>query len=77
MSWSRVQFDREEIVACENIGTLDITVSRFGNLDQSSFVGISIREMSAKKGVDFIPSTSKQVQFNPGKLILFTFLSLC
>lgn len=62
-----MQFDREEIVACENIGTLEVTVSRSGNLDQSSFVKINVREMSAKKGVDFMPSTAKQVQFDSGE----------
>ncbi|GFR64512.1 FRAS1-related extracellular matrix protein 1, partial [Elysia marginata] len=67
MSWSKVQFDREEIVLCENIGTLNIAVTRTGNLDQSAYVGVHIRGMSAKKGEDYIPKSSKQIQFDPGE----------
>ena len=66
MSWSKVQFDRDEVVLCENIGTLNIAITRTGNLDQSSYVGVHIRGMSAKKGEDYIPKSSKQVQFDPG-----------
>jgi hypothetical protein len=31
-----------------------------------AFVGISIREVSATEGSDFVASTARQVQFNPG-----------
>ncbi|CAL1546388.1 unnamed protein product [Lymnaea stagnalis] len=67
MSWSRTQFDREEIVACENIGTLTVTVSRSGNLAQAALVGISVREQSAKKGVDFNAGSTKQIRFGAGE----------
>ncbi|XP_035826441.1 FRAS1-related extracellular matrix protein 1 [Aplysia californica] len=66
MSWSRVEFGQEEVVVCENIGTLNIPVSRTGSLEQSAFVSMHIREMSTKRGQDFVPSTAKQIQFDPG-----------
>ncbi|KAH9504170.1 hypothetical protein Btru_065201 [Bulinus truncatus] len=66
-SWSRTQFDRDEIVACENIGTLTVTVVRSGNLAQAASVGITVREQSAKKGVDFTPGNVKQINFASGE----------
>ncbi|XP_062583418.1 FRAS1-related extracellular matrix protein 1-like [Saccostrea cucullata] len=66
MKWSRIEFLRKQIISCEDIGTLTITLKRTGDLQQISFVGIKIRDMSAKSGLDFFPSSAKQVQFNPG-----------
>lgn len=67
MSWSRVEFERKEMVACENVGRLSVTLRRRGNLQQSAYVSIQVREISAKIGEDFIPSSAKQVQFDPGQ----------
>ncbi|GFO18835.1 fras1-related extracellular matrix protein 1 [Plakobranchus ocellatus] len=67
MSWSKVEFYHTSIVLCENLGTLTVHVIRTGNLDQSSYVGVHIRGMSAKRGEDFIPKSAKQLQFDPGK----------
>lgn len=66
MKWSRIEFPRKQIISCEDIGTLSITLKRTGDLNQISFVGIKVRDMSAKSGLDFYISSSKQVQFNPG-----------
>ncbi|XP_059163073.1 FRAS1-related extracellular matrix protein 1-like [Physella acuta] len=66
MSWSRTQFDKEEVVACENVGVLTVTVTRIGNLAQLAFVDVVVREQSAKKGVDFSPSSAKQIRFESG-----------
>lgn len=66
MKWSRIEFPRKQIISCEDIGTLSITLKRTGDLNQISFVGIKVRDMSAKSGLDFYTSSSKQVQFNPG-----------
>ncbi|KAK6989823.1 FRAS1-related extracellular matrix protein 1-like isoform X1 [Biomphalaria glabrata] len=66
-SWSRTQFDRDEIVACENVGILYVTVTRSGNLAQPASVGITLREQSAKKGIDFTPGAMKQINFASGE----------
>ncbi|KAJ8305475.1 hypothetical protein KUTeg_016020 [Tegillarca granosa] len=65
MRWSTIEFVKTYIVVCEDIGTLTITLKRTGSLEAMAFVGISVKEMSAKEGRDFIPSTAQQVQFNP------------
>nr|KAG5697393.1 hypothetical protein BaRGS_008819 [Batillaria attramentaria] len=67
MHWSRVEFERKEMVACENVGSLSVTVRRIGDLTFSAYVSIHVREISAKMGEDFIPSSTKQVQFDPGE----------
>lgn len=56
-------------MVCENVGTLSVKLRRKGALDNLAFVRVSIKEMSATEGVDFVPSTAEQVQFNPGKFI--------
>lgn len=66
MRWSRVEFERKEVVACENVGILSVTLTRSGDLSHSAFIGIHVREISAKIGEDFIPNSAKQVQFDPG-----------
>ncbi|XP_076440206.1 LOW QUALITY PROTEIN: FRAS1-related extracellular matrix protein 1-like [Babylonia areolata] len=70
MSWSRVSFERKETVACENIGRLSVTLRRTGDLTQSAYVSIQVREVSATIGEDFIPSPAKQVQFDPGEAVV-------
>lgn len=70
MRWSRVDFEREEIVVCENVGTLSVSLLRTGDLQHSAYVSIQVREISAKVGDDFVPNSVKQVQFDPGILTL-------
>lgn len=67
LSWSTVEFTKTDIVVCEDVGTLSVTLQRKGAIKNMAFVGISIREVSATKGIDFVPSTAQQVQFNPGQ----------
>ena len=66
MKWSKIDFTTEDVVVCENVGTLSVILRRTGALDQSAYVGIHVREMSARIGHDFTPSSAKQVQFSPG-----------
>lgn len=70
MRWSRVEFERKEMVACENVGRLSVTIRRHGDVSSSAFVSIQVREISAKIGEDFIPSSAKQVQFDPGEAVV-------
>ncbi|XP_067678275.1 FRAS1-related extracellular matrix protein 1-like [Haliotis asinina] len=67
MKWSRIEFLKEDVVVCENVGTLSVTLERTGAIDQSAFIGINVRQMSARRDDDFSPSSAKQVQFDPGK----------
>lgn len=67
MYWSVIELTRTNLVICENIGTLTIQLVRHGAIEQMAFVSIRVREMSAKNGDDFSPSTASQVQFEPGK----------
>lgn len=66
LSWSIIEFTKKELVVCEDVGTLSVTLQRKGALKNMAFVGISIREVSATEGSDFVASTARQVQFNPG-----------
>lgn len=66
LSWSIIEFAKKELVVCEDVGTLSVSLKRKGALESMAFVGISIREVSATEGIDFVPSTAQQVQFNPG-----------
>ncbi|XP_050400427.2 FRAS1-related extracellular matrix protein 1 [Patella vulgata] len=65
--WSRIEFISADMVACENVGTLSITILRRGALNQMAYVGVQIKEMSAKTGEDFVPSSARQVQFGAGQ----------
>ncbi|ESO92424.1 hypothetical protein LOTGIDRAFT_233175 [Lottia gigantea] len=65
--WSIIQFISADMVACENVGVLSITLIRIGAIHQMAYVGVQIKEMSAKTGEDFVPSSAKQVQFGPGQ----------
>ncbi|XP_071131154.1 FRAS1-related extracellular matrix protein 1-like [Mytilus edulis] len=67
VSWSIIEFEKKDLVVCENVGTLSVKLRRKGALDNLAFVRVSIKEMSATEGVDFVPSTAEQVQFNPGQ----------
>lgn len=53
-------------MVCESMGTLSIGVLRVGNLLMSSFVDIEPHSLTAKIGLDFVPSRARQIQFDPG-----------
>jgi hypothetical protein len=76
MRWSRVEFERKELVVCENIGRLAVSIRRSGDLGAPSYVSIHVREISAKLGEDFVPSSAKQVQFDPGKKTLRAIIAI-
>ncbi|KAK3579867.1 hypothetical protein CHS0354_025772 [Potamilus streckersoni] len=66
LSWSSVQFTRSDLVVCENIGVLSLTVTRVGSLEGLAFASVHVHGLSASRGNDFIPSTAQQIQFEPG-----------
>lgn len=64
--WSFIELDKAGLVVCENIGTLPITLTRTGDLSGVAFVGIEAQDRTTRMNDDYRPSTSRQVQFDPG-----------
>ncbi|XP_061108114.1 FRAS1-related extracellular matrix protein 1a isoform X1 [Conger conger] len=65
-AWSRVELAQTEITACEDQGTLSLTVLRKGNTAESSYVSVKVKEVTATAGKDFTLSPSTLIQFDPG-----------
>ncbi|XP_045159464.2 FRAS1-related extracellular matrix protein 1-like [Mercenaria mercenaria] len=64
--WSFIELDKAGLVVCENIGTLPITLTRMGDLSGVAFVGIEAQDRTTRMNDDYRPSSSRQVQFDPG-----------
>uniref|UniRef100_A0A672MFC2 FRAS1-related extracellular matrix protein 1 n=1 Tax=Sinocyclocheilus grahami TaxID=75366 RepID=A0A672MFC2_SINGR len=64
-SWASVQLTRTEYVICENQGSVSLTIQRKGNVQDSSYVTVQVKELTASAGKDFIPASSL-IQFDPG-----------
>lgn len=65
-AWSRVELAQPELTACEDQGTLSLTVLRKGNAAESSYVSVKVKEVTATSGKDFTLSPSTLIQFDPG-----------
>ncbi|KAJ8268927.1 hypothetical protein COCON_G00115340 [Conger conger] len=65
-AWSRVELAQTVITACEDQGTLSLTVLRKGNTAESSYVSVKVKEVTATAGKDFTLSPSTLIQFDPG-----------
>ncbi|CAH1774292.1 unnamed protein product [Owenia fusiformis] len=66
LEWSSIQFISATYMVCENIGSLSLGIVRTGAMDQTVFVSLKTRSMTAKNGRDFEPSRTIQIQFDPG-----------
>nr|XP_018668634.1 FRAS1-related extracellular matrix protein 1 isoform X2 [Ciona intestinalis] len=66
MSWSRLEMEEKKIKICEEVGTIQISLHRMGNLSQSSFISVFVKPGSARPELDYNPSSALQVQFDPG-----------
>ncbi|KAI2662157.1 FRAS1-related extracellular matrix protein 1 [Labeo rohita] len=64
-SWASVQLTRTEYVICESQGSVALTIQRKGNVQDSSYVTVQVKELTASAGKDFIPASSL-IQFDPG-----------
>uniref|UniRef100_A0A8C1D6Q4 FRAS1-related extracellular matrix protein 1 n=1 Tax=Cyprinus carpio carpio TaxID=630221 RepID=A0A8C1D6Q4_CYPCA len=64
-SWASVHLSRTEYVICESQGSVSLTIQRKGNVQDSSYVTVQVKELTASAGKDFIPSSSL-IQFDPG-----------
>ncbi|XP_076828088.1 FRAS1-related extracellular matrix protein 1a isoform X2 [Brachyhypopomus gauderio] len=65
-SWARVELTKAEQHVCEHQGALSLTIQRKGNTQDSTYVTVKVKELTASVGRDFIPAPSALVQFDPG-----------
>ncbi|KAK7169865.1 hypothetical protein R3I94_000184 [Phoxinus phoxinus] len=64
-SWASVELTRSEYIICESKGSVSLTIQRKGNVQDSSYVTVQVKELTASAGKDFIPASSL-IQFDPG-----------
>ncbi|XP_056096314.1 FRAS1-related extracellular matrix protein 1a isoform X1 [Rhinichthys klamathensis goyatoka] len=64
-SWASVELTRTEYIICESQGSVSLTIQRKGNVQDSSYVTVQVKELTASAGKDFIPASSL-IQFDPG-----------
>ncbi|XDV17566.1 hypothetical protein PO909_023405 [Leuciscus waleckii] len=64
-SWASVELTRTEYIICESQGSVSLTIQRKGNVQDSSYVTVQVKELTASAGMDFIPASSL-IQFDPG-----------
>lgn len=69
--WSFIELEKSGLVVCENYGTLPVTAVRKGDLSKVAFVSIVAHDRTTEASEDYVASTSRQVQFDPGQLAQF------
>ncbi|XP_045921786.1 FRAS1-related extracellular matrix protein 1a [Micropterus dolomieu] len=65
-SWSTVELSQPEYSVCEGQGTVSLDIIRKGNLAESSYITVKVKEVTATAGKDFLISPSSLIQFDPG-----------
>uniref|UniRef100_A0A3Q3FCR4 Fras1 related extracellular matrix 1a n=1 Tax=Labrus bergylta TaxID=56723 RepID=A0A3Q3FCR4_9LABR len=65
-SWSTVELSQAQYSVCEDQRTISVDINRRGNLAESSYVTIKVKEVTATAGKDFLISPSSLIQFDPG-----------
>ncbi|XP_060791413.1 FRAS1-related extracellular matrix protein 1a isoform X1 [Neoarius graeffei] len=65
-SWVSVELTKTEYRVCEGKGPLSVTVQRKGNMQESSYVTLKVKELTAAIGKDFKSAPSTLIQFDPG-----------
>ncbi|KAF3836792.1 hypothetical protein F7725_004256 [Dissostichus mawsoni] len=65
-SWSTVELSQPEYSVSEEHRTLSLDIIRKGNLAESSYITVEVKEVSATAGTDFLISPSSLIQFDPG-----------
>ncbi|XP_035796586.2 FRAS1-related extracellular matrix protein 1a isoform X2 [Amphiprion ocellaris] len=64
--WSSVELSQAESSACEQQGTISLDIIRKGNLAESSYITVKVKEGTATAGKDFLINPSSLIQFDPG-----------
>ncbi|KAL2079429.1 hypothetical protein ACEWY4_025173 [Coilia grayii] len=65
-SWAAVGLAQAEYRVCEDKTSVALTLIRKGNVQESAFITVQVREISAVAGKDFKPPPSNLIQFDPG-----------
>ncbi|XP_023241151.1 extracellular matrix protein 3-like [Centruroides sculpturatus] len=68
INWSWISLEHDFYSINETEKFLKINLKRRGYLGETSFVGVQVKNMTAKQGLDFGSYFAKQVQFNPGQV---------
>ncbi|CAL8326972.1 unnamed protein product [Lota lota] len=68
LQWSSVELSQSQYSVCEDQGTVSLEVTRKGNLAESSYVTVKVKEITATADKDFLLSASSLIQFDPGVL---------
>ncbi|CAJ1086551.1 FRAS1-related extracellular matrix protein 1a [Xyrichtys novacula] len=66
VSWSTVELSQSHYSVCEDRRTVSLEINRKGNLAESSYVTVKVKEMTATAGKDFLIGSSSLIQFDPG-----------
>ncbi|XP_055084970.1 FRAS1-related extracellular matrix protein 1a isoform X2 [Periophthalmus magnuspinnatus] len=66
LSWARLELSEERFSVCEQQGAVSLDIIRKGNLAESSYVTIKVKDVTTTTGKDFIISPSSLIQFDPG-----------
>lgn len=66
LSWARLDFSEPHYSVCEQQGAVSIDIIRKGNLAESSYVSVKVKDVTATAGKDFLINPSSLIQFDPG-----------
>ncbi|XP_042907734.2 extracellular matrix protein 3 [Parasteatoda tepidariorum] len=67
LNWAYISFEKDKYFVKETDEFLYINLLRRGYVGETSFVGMRLKNVSAKMGLDFSSFYAHQVQFNPGQ----------
>ncbi|XP_022603580.1 FRAS1-related extracellular matrix protein 1 [Seriola dumerili] len=66
LRWSSVQLSQSQYSVCEDQRGVSLDIIRKGNLAESSYITVKVKEVTAMAGKDFFMSPSSLIQFDPG-----------
>ncbi|KAJ0055746.1 hypothetical protein NL108_011334, partial [Boleophthalmus pectinirostris] len=66
LSWARLELSEERVSVCEQQGAVSLDIVRKGNLAESSYVTVKVKDVTTTTGKDFIINPSSLIQFDPG-----------